>query len=313
MTDPSEAGFDSRDLRRAFGTFATGITIVTTIDAGGRPCGFTANSFSSVSIEPPLLLVNIAKSAYGCKVFTGSNGFAVNILALDQRDLSNRFAAAGSDKFAGIEWHTAATGSPLLEGVVAWFDCMHHRQVDAGDHVILIGEIRQYSYNTDAPLGFCRGAYISFGLSPQMLQMVSSPGRLRVGALVEADEKILLEQNLETGELRLPVADSVGDLEAGDGLIGKLATAGIEVDLPFIYSAYHDDGVRYVYYLGELRSVGDAHETRQLHFFDFDRIPWDSIKDGAVVTMLERFIREQKLGYYAIYIGDDAEGEIYPV
>ena len=97
MSDNQSFQIDGRDLRRAFGNFATGVTIVTTLDADGNPCGFTANSFTSVSIDPPLLLVSIAKTAYGCDVFTASKGFAVNILAHDQRELSNRFASAGTD------------------------------------------------------------------------------------------------------------------------------------------------------------------------------------------------------------------------
>ncbi len=312
MTDHSTADFDARDLRRAFGNFATGVTIVTTLEEDGKPCGFTANSFTSVSIDPPLLLVSIGKSAHGCPIFTGSKGFAVNILSREQRDLSNRFASAGSDKFAGVEWRAEKTGSPVLEGVIAWFDCTHFNQVDAGDHIVLIGQIEGYAHNTAAPLGFCRGAYVSFGLIPQMLQLVSSPGHLKVGALIEAERQVLLERNSETGEVRLPISDSVGDGTNTDSLIGKLASAGVEADLPFIYSAYHDNSVRYVYYLGELLSVRDASETPELQFFKFDDIPWDSITDSAIRSMLERFIREQKLGNYAIYIGDHQQGEIYP-
>ena len=313
MSKPDQVEFDGRDLRRAFGNFATGVTIVTTLDVDGNPCGFTANSFTSISIDPPLLLVSIGKSAHGCPVFTASQGFAVNILSRRQRDLSNRFAAAGSDKFAGVEWRGEATGSPVLEGVVAWFDCSHHEQVDAGDHVILIGRIENYAYNTDAPLGFCRGAYVSFGLTPTMLQLVSSPGQLKVGALVESDGQLLLEHDEITGEVRLPLADSVGERGSKNSLIDKLASAGVEADLPFIYSAYHDGAVRYVYYLGEMLSVREVSETPQLHFCSFDKIPWESITDSAIRTMLERFVREQKLGNYAIYIGDHAEGEIHPV
>jgi len=195
MTASNKTEFDARDLRRAFGNFATGVTIVTTLDADGNACGFTANSFTSVSIEPPLLLVNIAKSAFGCDAFTGSRGFAVNILARDQRDLSNRFAAAGTDKFAHQGWSAAVTGSPIIDDVVAWFDCEHFEQVDAGDHIILLGRVMQYSYNTHAPLGFCRGAYVSFGLTPGMLQLIASPGSLKVSAIIESNGKILLERD----------------------------------------------------------------------------------------------------------------------
>lgn len=312
MTDNNESVFDGRDLRRAFGNFATGVTIVTTLDAAGNPCGFTANSFTSVSIDPPLLLVSIAKSAYGCEVFTASAGFAVNILARDQRELSNRFAAAGADKFAGLGWQGKASGAPVVDGVVAWFDCEHHQQVDAGDHVILIGKVLQYAYNTHTPLGFCRGAYVSFGLTPKMLQMLSSPGHLQVGAIIESNGKILLEQHPQTGQLALPAADSVGSAASGKGLLGKLATAGIDVDLPFIYAVFHDDRQRFVYYLGELRSISEATETRRLRFHEFDNITWEEINDRWIISMLERFIREKRLGNYQVYIGDQDQGELHP-
>ena len=312
MTDSNESQIDSRDLRRAFGNFATGVTIVTTLDASGTPCGFTANSFTSVSIEPPLLLVNIAKSAFGCEAFTGSSGFAVNILADDQRDLSNRFARAGVDKFADQHWHTKATGSPILDDVVAWFDCEHYGQVDAGDHIILIGKVLDYGYNTHSPLGFCRGAYVSFGMTPKMLQLVSSPGSLKVGAIIESNGKILLERNTENGQLMLPASSVVGDASNSESLLGKLASAGIEVDLPFIYAAYHENSQRFVYYLGELQSIKDAVETRTMHFYEFDNITWEEISDAAIIAMLERYIREKKLGNYRIYIGDQDQGEVHP-
>lgn len=312
MSERDEAEFDARDLRRAFGNFATGVTIVTTLDSAGAACGFTANSFSSVSIEPPLLLVSIAKSAYGCEVFTRSSGFAVNILAQDQRDLSNRFARAGADKFFDQNWRSAVTGAPILEDVVAWFDCSHFEQVDAGDHVILVGRVRQYRYNTRSPLGFCRGAYVSFGLTPSMLQLVSSPGQLRVGALIESEGRILLERNPHSGQLLPPISDRVGDAGDAGSLLGKLASAGVEVDLPFIYAAYHENDQRFVYYLGELLSTGDAIETREMHFYEFDHITWEEISDTATIAMLERYIREKALGNYSVYIGDRESGEMHP-
>jgi len=312
MTASNEIEFDACDLRRAFGNFATGVTIVTTLDAAGNPCGFTANSFTSVSIEPPLLLVNIAKSAFGRDAFTGSRGFAVNILARDQRDLSNRFAAAGTDKFANQGWSAAVTGSPIIDDVVAWFDCEHFEQVDAGDHIILLGRVMQYSYNTHAPLGFCRGAYVSFGLTPSMLQLIASPGSLKVSAIIESNGRILLERNPENGQLLLPTSNIVGDAGTPDSLLGKLASAGIDVDLPFIYAAYHENSQRFIYYLGELLSVDDAVETRALHFYEFDNITWEEISDATIIAMLERFIMEKRLGNYRVYIGDQMQGEMHP-
>ncbi|MFT5219848.1 MAG: flavin reductase (DIM6/NTAB) family NADH-FMN oxidoreductase RutF [Planctomycetota bacterium] len=312
MTSEPTQAFDTRDLRRAFGSFATGVTIVTTVDGDGEALGFTANSFSSVSIEPPLLLVNIAKSAHGLEAFTQSKGFAVNILAHRQRELSNRFATAGADKFADLNWKSAVTGSPLIDDVVAWFDCSHFQQVDAGDHIVLIGEVQQYAHNTHAPLGFCRGAYVSFGLSPQMLQLVSSPGLLKVGAIVESEGRILLERNSATGQLQLPAVDSVDDAAVADNLVNKLASEGIEVELPFIYAAYHDDKARYVYYLGEIRSLVQPSGRKNMQFYAYDCVTWEEINDSAVMTMLERYIHEKRLGNYSTYIGSVAGGEVYP-
>lgn len=312
MSITDNADFDARDLRRAFGSFATGVTIVTTLDQQGKPCGFTANSFSSVSIDPPLLLVSIAKSAYGCDAFVASNGFAVNILCADQRELSNRFASAGADKFADLDWQIEENGSPLIKGVIAWFDCRHFQQVDAGDHIVLIGEVVRYQHNTHSPLGFCRGAYVSFALTPQMLQLVSSPGKLQVGAIIESEGQILLERDAQTGQLMLPMAECEGGSVVVASLIEKLASGGVAVDLPFIYSAFHDDDTRYVYYLGELQSVNKASDSNHLQFYDFDLITWEEINDSGIIAMLERFIREKRLGNYGVYIGSHARGELYP-
>jgi flavin reductase (DIM6/NTAB) family NADH-FMN oxidoreductase RutF len=304
---------DPLDLRRAFGAFATGVTIVTTADQNGDVFGFTANSFSSVSLDPPLVLVNIAKSAYGLQIFTEAAGFAVNILAEKQRELSNTFASRGADKFANASWSAKKTGSPVFDGVIAWFDCEFFQQVDAGDHVILIGKVVEYGYNSDSPLAFCRGAYASFGLSPQMLQLVSSSGNLRVGALIENNDRVLIETDLDTGEARLPIADIVGDAETETSLIGMLSEVGIEVHFPFIYAAYHDTNTRYVYYRGSLRSVANVDQTPHLQFVEFDAIPWESIKNDIIAMMLKRFIKEHTIDNYNVYIGDYHEGDIYPV
>jgi len=161
MTDSNAAQFDGRDLRRAFGNFATGVTIVTTLDAQGNPCGFTANSFTSVSIDPPLLLVSIAKSAFGCEVFTASRGFAVNILARDQEPLAKHFARKEDEdrRFADLECETGVTGAPLLAGSIASLDCRLQAAHDAGDHVIYIGEVVGLRVAEGDPLLFCNRAY----------------------------------------------------------------------------------------------------------------------------------------------------------
>jgi hypothetical protein len=145
-----------------------------------------------------------------------------------------------------------------------------------------------------------------------MLQMLTSPGHLMVGAIIESNGKLLLERNAQSGQLLLPAAESIGDAASGSGLLGKLASAGIEVDLPFIYAMFHDDRRRSVYYLGELLSISEATETRSLRFHEFDNITWEEINDPWIIAMLGRFIREKRLGNFQVYIGDQHHGEYHP-
>ena len=152
-----QSGFDARDLRRALGQYATGVTVVTTVDADGRPFGMTANSFTSVSIAPPLVLWAAAKSSPSLVGFEGSDRFAVNVLASDQHHLSRQFSTSGSDKFDGVRLRPGDL--PLLEGTVASFVCRRTQRVDAGDHVVYLGEIESYDAPGGEPLVFHSGFY----------------------------------------------------------------------------------------------------------------------------------------------------------
>ncbi|HYO39064.1 MAG TPA: flavin reductase [Nocardioidaceae bacterium] len=152
-----EARFDPRDLRRALGQYATGVTVVTTVDADGRPFGMTANSFTSVSINPPLVLWAAAKSSPSLVAFEASELFAVNVLASDQHHLSRQFSTSGADKFDGVR--LSPGDLPLLEGTVAHFVCRRTSRVDAGDHVVFLGEIESYEAPGGEPLVFHSGYY----------------------------------------------------------------------------------------------------------------------------------------------------------
>ena len=115
---------DPRALRDAFGCFMTGVTVVTTLDADGKPLGFTANSFSSVSLDPPLLLVSIANSSGNLGAFVSGKGFAVNILGEGQKEVSGTFARPSADRFAQTYWRHGPIGSPLIAGVALQFAVM---------------------------------------------------------------------------------------------------------------------------------------------------------------------------------------------
>ncbi|WP_448501307.1 flavin reductase family protein [Sphingomonas sp.] len=154
------AGSDQRTLRDALGCFATGVTVVTTRTVDGTPVGLTANSFTSVSLDPPLLLVCIAKSASSLSAFEQARHFAVNVLHIGQQPVSGRFARRGEDRFAGTDVETWDSGVPILSHSLASFECAHEAAHDAGDHVILIGRVERVRFEPRRdPLLYFRGRY----------------------------------------------------------------------------------------------------------------------------------------------------------
>lgn len=153
------AGFDSRRLRDAFGSFATGVTIVTTSGPAGLDIGLTANSFSSVSLDPPMVLWSLAKTSLNINAFRSSGHFAVHILSADQEALSSRFASKGIDRFEGLALDRGPDGIPLLPDCMARFACRLAYQYEGGDHVIFVGEIVDFSHSARKPLVFHGGRY----------------------------------------------------------------------------------------------------------------------------------------------------------
>ena len=159
-TDESPHTLDRRDFRRALGTFATGVTIVTTRRSHDEPIGLTVNSFGSLSLEPPLVLWSLSVGALSLPAFNEATHFAVHVLTAEQRDLSNLFSKAGEDKFAGLELEPGLGDVPLLPGCAARFQCRIENRYEGGDHVIVIGRVEEYEYDANSePLLFCRGGY----------------------------------------------------------------------------------------------------------------------------------------------------------
>jgi flavin reductase (DIM6/NTAB) family NADH-FMN oxidoreductase RutF len=147
-----------QDLRRCLGKFATGVTVVT-CDGSAGPCGITANSFSSVSLQPPLLLWNIAKVSNSLQAYLDAEYFAINILGAGQRTLSSHFAQSDHTLWDNIEYNRSANNVPLLPNTVACFECRTHQIHDCGDHFIIVGEIESFRSSNDEPLVFYAGQY----------------------------------------------------------------------------------------------------------------------------------------------------------
>jgi flavin reductase (DIM6/NTAB) family NADH-FMN oxidoreductase RutF len=151
--------FDPQELRRVMGLFATGVTVITTRDGSGRPFGLTANAVTSLSLDPPLLLICVDKKAETYPHFLDSGCFVVNILASDQEELSRRFAKSGGDKFAGLPHSRNQNGAPILEGTLAHLECCIVETHEGGDHVIHIGRVEHAEARGGTPLCFFQGKY----------------------------------------------------------------------------------------------------------------------------------------------------------
>jgi 3-hydroxy-9,10-secoandrosta-1,3,5(10)-triene-9,17-dione monooxygenase reductase component len=151
--------FDPQELRKVLGTFPTGVTVITTRALDGTPVGLTANSFNSVSLNPPMVLWSLARSARSREAFESATHWAVHILAADQEELANRFATRGTDKFAGLMVDRGAGDIPLLNGSAARLQCRTSFKYDGGDHIIFVGEVLHVDHTDNAPLVFHAGAY----------------------------------------------------------------------------------------------------------------------------------------------------------
>jgi len=162
--------FDSGHFRGALGQFATGVTIITTraVDPDGTPqlLGFTANSFNSVSLDPPLVLWSLSLTAASLAAFRDNSHYAVNVLASDQIELSRRFSTRSSasttpasDRFEGIAWREGFRGAPILDGCCAWFECFNRSRYEEGDHVIFVGEVERCGFVAHEPLVYQGGNY----------------------------------------------------------------------------------------------------------------------------------------------------------
>jgi flavin reductase (DIM6/NTAB) family NADH-FMN oxidoreductase RutF len=150
--------FSQSEFRTALGMFATGVTIVTARSATGELLGLTANSFNSVSLDPPLVLWSLARSAASMLTFSTGSHYAINILSADQQALAQRFATKGVDRFADVAFVDGAGGAPLLPDAAAWFECFN--RYDEGDHVIFVGEVERCSHRAGAsPLLFHGGKF----------------------------------------------------------------------------------------------------------------------------------------------------------
>lgn len=307
--------FDINSLRNAMGSFMTGVTIVTTETPDGERRGFTANSFTTVSLDPPLVLVCLAEKAESYEAFNKADVFAVNILHESQRESALRFASKRPNKFEDIAATRGRFGAPILDGSICWFECTGHERIVAGDHLILIGRIVDYASNEGRPLGYFRGGFVSPGLDEDRIAAHAGQAAI-VGCLATYDNSVMLMRRTGTSEWILPqhsmVKEGCGRPQAKLKCMAK--ALGSELTLSFLYAAFEhgaDDGV-YIIYRGTL----DTSPT-QGHFDDYEvqmfrqaDMPWNDIDAFLYGALLRRYFDELSKARFGVYSRFDEQARV---
>lgn len=293
---------DARALRTAFGAFATGVTVITTRQPDGTPRGFTANSFTSVSLDPPLLLVCLAKTAHSADVFTTAPHFAVNILAEDQKAVSGLFASRAPDKFAQCAWTPGPSDVPLIDGSIAQFTCANHQLVDAGDHLILIGRIEAFATMDGQPLGYFRGTYFSIGIEKDLAEAAAASKGSRLGAVLACNDGVLLKD--DGGALSLPLAPK----PTLDSLTASLTSQGLTPEIDFVYAAFDDrmTGGHAIYYHGRVSGT----LPQGYRILPLADLATAQIANPAEAQMLQRYAQDFRNGSFSIYHGTETSGHV---
>ena len=301
---------EARALRDAFGAFLTGVTVVTTHDDTGSPIGFTANSFTSVSLDPPLLLVCLARTSRNFETLTKAPGFAVNILSETQKDVSNTFARPVEDRFSAVEWRKGPHGSPVFADVAAWFDCASDSIVDGGDHVILIGRIEAFENGKANGLGYVRGSYFTPELAQKAVSAAAgrrSHGRRRRGARRANPVDQGRGRPLRTADLRPGTRRELGG-------VGLERWRNAQACRPASASSIRSTRtVRTARATSSIAASSVRATPARARSSRLDALPLDNLVDSATRDILRRYAAESALGNFGMYVGDERSGRVHAV
>lgn len=301
------SALDPRALRDAFGRFMTGVTVVTTRGADGAPVGFTANSFSSVSLDPPLLLVCPGRFLSSFETFRTCETFAVSVLAEGQQEVSNTFASFKGDRFARIAHNVDCHGIPVIDGAVARFSCRTHRVVEAGDHVVLLGEVAEFDARDLPGLGYLGGQYFSLGLERRAREARAS----FAGAILQLGDRVLLEKT-DSGvrPTQMAQAERHG---VSEGLARHLAGLGYAAKIGPVYSVFDDpeSGVQYAYLLATAAAADAGPAAPGLAAVPISDLTELTYTTPAIAAMMRRFAREAQTRDFTLYLGDVTSGDTH--
>lgn len=300
-------GFDSKALRNAFGSFPTGVTVVTAVGDDGTPVGFTANSFTSVSLNPPMLLVCPGRGLNSYPIFERCTRFAVNVLAEGQEGISNIFASFQGDRFSAVPWRADHGGVPLIEGAAAQFSCRTQQMVEAGDHVILIGEVDAFEHSGLRGLGYAAGGYFSLGLERAAAETPYAGRRTFAGALAVHDGKVLLSEGPDG--LSPPKVEIDRSASVRHAVADWFAAHGAPIRLGKAYSIFDGrGGEQFTYFLAEAEIADPGSVGR---FVPIGDLAQAKIASAAEKAMLDRFALETRTQSFGFYVGDSVSGYVH--
>lgn len=303
---------DVLEFRRTMGSFMTGVTIVTTTDSGGRPRGMTMTSFTSVSLDPPLVLVCVDRGAASFDAFVASRGIAVHILASAQESLARMFASKAPDKFAHVTTETGHGGAPIIRDVHAYLDCVTDQVVMAGDHAIIVARVLDFGSEDRRPLAFYQGKFNSFSVDEQILQQqIDARTKTAVRWVVETDGGDLIVCEGADGGLRLPeVKLRPGELSHRGLSAAATACIGVNTAVDFLYSIYDgQQGATVLTYRGRTNSFVPTLAS------GFTLVPTvegaaDRFVDQSERAVITRYVNERLGAAFGIYAGSQLEGAV---
>jgi len=243
-----------------------------------------------------------------CPIFENSSHFAINILAEAQEDISNLFASYKGDRFAKVKWHADEFGSPIIEGVTTSFSCSNYQQVDAGDHLILIGEIQQFSSTGNEGLGYSNQGYFSLGLERGAVEPPKSMRAFKVGVIIESEGGVLLQES-ESG-LKLPSIEVENRTGALNAISQYIQTENLEVEFGPVYSIYDNKktGDYSVYFLA---NSAKQQKNNLGSFYDVKSLSSLSMASKSLQIMLNRYALETEVGVFGLYLGDETDGDVH--
>ena len=297
---------EARALRDAFGAYMTGVTVVTARRADGAAVGFTANSFTSVSLDPPVLLVCPGKFLSSYETFASCTHFAVSVLAEGQEDIATIFASSKADRFAQVQCDDDLHGVPVINGAIARFSCTLHDRVEAGDHCVLFGKVAAFEHEGTAGLGYVSGRFFSLGTERAALDHVD--GHTIAGAIVQDGDTVLLQR---TADGLTPLSCTHADRGALlDHLRNTLASMGVTATLGQAYSVFDEAGGRahHSYFLAQGRQTQPHADVQAVPIQD---LPDQRFASPALKTMMLRFATEARSRTFGLYFGDTERGAVH--